>query len=153
MNKSKKRFPKRAIIGVIALVSVTLGLYLLSNNYLTSYEYAENVETVDWLPDTATNISYFKSYLFTAYEFDISEEEFLKLAEKKGWKVKKINQTKRVLRYTYGVNQKNNTSKKTNTEAIIDSGYYYNKRFSNGGGITVVYDNEKQTAYFQSDPR
>jgi len=36
----------------------------------------ENVPSVDWLPASASNVSYYKSYSFTAYEFDISESEF-----------------------------------------------------------------------------
>lgn len=43
-------------------------------------EIAEGVYSVEWLPTEATNINYYRSYGFTAYEFQISETGFRKWA-------------------------------------------------------------------------
>ncbi len=39
-------------------------------------EIAEGVNSVEWLPVEATNIKYYRSYGFTAYEFQIDEPGF-----------------------------------------------------------------------------
>jgi hypothetical protein len=132
---------------VLVVCIFIFGGYLFYN-YTTTSKYDENVKSVDWLPEVATNISYFKSYLFIAYEFTISENDFLALAEKEGWKIEQIEKLFEISRYTSGENPEG-----AETEAIITSGYFYEQRETDGGGISVAFDADKQRAYFQSNLR
>lgn len=46
-------------------------------------EIGVNISSVDWLPASAREISYFRSYGYTAYEFKIKESEFRDWAKMK----------------------------------------------------------------------
>src|SRR4029450_8888779 len=85
---------------LIAVTVIGTGIGLLRGCYLalTHFETAENVDRVSWLPDSASNVSYYRSYNYTAYEFDISEDEFKKWI----WlDVKPITKPVEVHRYSY----------------------------------------------------
>ena len=151
---------------ILALASVLLLGY---GGYrgLTDFETAENVEHVDWLPDAAHNISYYRSYSFTAYEFDISEDEFLRWTEDQGWKAEKVQSPVDILRYSTmtakfpGDHSSNLESERSAefeqwerlTRKTITDGYYYDYRQRNGGGVTVGYDLTSGRAYCQTSPR
>jgi len=59
---------------------IALAIWLVRGAYLgfTQVESGEVVASVDWLPKSASNVSYYRSYMNTAYEFDIDEADFLK---------------------------------------------------------------------------
>lgn len=139
------------IIGLILVFCLIIGVCILHNYAMSYQKFGKNVENINWLPATSTNISYYKSYFFTAYEFTISEENFLKLAEKEKWNVKKITEPVEVPRYTQGLHQ--NDDESPDDVAVITSGYYYNERWGNGGNITVGFDDKKLRAYYQTSPR
>lgn len=63
-------------------------------------EYAENVRSVDWLPDYARNISYYRSKEVEAYEFDVQPRQFVTWAESMGMSVERITEPVSVSRYT-----------------------------------------------------
>ena len=70
------------------------------------------MDSVDWLPPSATDISYYKRDGFgwiKNYECYIPEDDFLSLAAKKGWKLEE-------------------------KENVL----FYEKRHSNGGGVTAL---------------
>lgn len=55
-----------------------LGIGLMLYNILdTSIDAGENVARVEWLPDSASRICWFRSNLSYAVEFDIAEKDFL----------------------------------------------------------------------------
>jgi hypothetical protein len=122
------------------------GLFVYSAwQALTYKESAENVTTVDWLPKTASRISYFKSYMFTAFEFDIPEADFLQWCKEEGWPVTKVE-----LRETI---DKCFVSRWNNGSVTIEGGWYYEHRQKNGGGVWVGYQRETGRAYYSSAPR
>lgn len=124
----------------------------------------ENVPSVDWLPASASNVSYYKSYSFTAYEFDIAEQDF------KAWawvKLEPITQPVTVFRYS-SRNEYQASYPPNATQAQIDAietanenlrgkkvftGLYYESRTNSGRGVTFVYDRAAGRGYFQSNPR
>jgi hypothetical protein len=87
----------------------------------------KHVESVDWLPPSATDITYSKRDGFgwiKNYECYIPKDDFLSLAGKNGWKLQKEENT-----------------------------YFYEKRHPNGGGVTVYYDESSRRLSVQSNHR
>jgi hypothetical protein len=131
----------------------------------------ENMAKVDWLPAVASNVSFYKTYLFTAYEFDISEADFVALGRERDWKLAEINdKSLRVKTYRMGDKLRDrfpipksdiSTDKQIYEylkarqviEPIVTNGLAYEVRQANCGGITAVYDRTKQRAYVQANPR
>lgn len=127
-------------------------------------EEGENVRSVNWLPGSASNVSFFKSYLYTAYEFDIPEPEFIKWS---GWKLTTITQPVHVSRYCFfkvntlpspapnATNEEWEAFEKTRSTAIatITNGLYFEYLHGNGGGVRVAYDRDRGRAFFWSSPR
>ena len=147
---------------MIAVTAIACGLGFLRGCYitLTHFEFAENVERVSWLPPAATNVSYYRSYNFTAYEFDITEVEF------KRWTwldVKPIAEPVKVYRYSHRKRANPDFGPNPSFEelevweathrATASDGLYYNNRSSSSGGVTVAFDRTKGRAYFQTNPR
>lgn len=87
----------------------------------------QHVESVDWLPASATDISYEKRDGFgwiKNYDCLISEDDFLILAEEEGWLVQED-----------------------------ETFYFYENRHPNGGGVTVHYDKISKRLSVQSNHR
>jgi hypothetical protein len=131
----------------------------------------ENVARVDWLPASASNVSFYITHMFRAYEFDIPEDHFVALAPGRNWKLSEINENGwRVSTYRMGRKMREKYDlpiSDLSTEAemaeyrraqqimepSVTNGLVYEVRYGNGGGITVVYDRTKQRGYVQSNPR
>lgn len=172
-SRMRRRRQAWLIAGLVALLGL---LWLGYGAYrgFTDVEIGENVPRVPWLPDSASNVSFYRSYPFTAYEFDIPEQDFLEWAEDHGWDVRRIkDEEKAIYRHHFGggrlkypdeppadateaQEQRWLRAVEEYAEAFqkkIDNGYYYRYEQSNGGGITVGYDLDTGRAYFQSSPR
>ncbi len=122
------------------------------------YTYAENVGGVAWLPAEARNISYYRSYSYTAYEFDISEEGFRDWAGYKRWRLSAIEDPVTVLRYNWPIikspeNFEGIAPAGTDGKVTIESGLIHHTDLGAGGGIWVAYDTDAGRAYYQSKPR
>jgi hypothetical protein len=151
---------------VAVLVACSLagaGLVHLAYRDLTEIETGENAAKVEWLPSSASNVSYYKSYSFTAYEFDINEAEFVNWS---GWNLSPITSPIRIARYCFfapiapkpDANSSDDDWNKYATasasrSANIADGIYYKHVQTNGGGVSVAYDRQRHRAYFQSSPR
>ena len=102
-----------------ALVVCISGAGLLYFGFRTGEpEIGSHLASVEWLPDSATDINYYKRSGFRwikNYDCAIPEEDFLTLAEKKKWYLQEGE--------TY---------------------YFYELRHESGGGVTVSYDKESQ---------
>jgi len=61
--------------------------------------YGENVDSVKWLPEYTSNISYYKSDQVHIYEFSISPDNFKKLMEGQGYQVRSILKPVSLSRY------------------------------------------------------
>ena len=127
-------------------------------------EIGENLDTVSWLPDEASNISFYRSYRFTAYEFDISEAGFERWSQ---WPVNDLSTPKKIARYLVRTEPESPAPSfdatdeqliayhraRQNQYAKITDGLYYEIEQSNGGGVWVGYDRQKGRVFYQSSPR
>jgi hypothetical protein len=90
-------------------------------------ETGEHVASVDWLPSSASDISFYRREGFgwiRNYDCSIPEEDLLKFAEKRGWKLE--------------------------GEGDV---LFYEKRHPNGGGATVHYNRTSQRLTVHSNHR
>ncbi len=150
----------------ILLISATVfAVWFFFGAYrgLTDIEIGESVSRVDWLPEEATNVSFYRSYMNTAYEFDISERGFRDWSR---WELEEITEPVRIPRYlAYSTppaqEPRDPTSEEieafaweqSNRAATIKNGLYYGYLQDNGGGIWVGYDRESGRAFYKSAPR
>ena len=140
-------------IGLVLIVLACLSAaYEFWAMFTDQSEVAEHVEAVDWLPATASNISYYVNKNISgivACEFTMAESDFLDLATKHEWQMDKIESSTSMTRYTWFVEG----SKPSDHYATIEQGYYYSKRRPSGAGITVAYDLERQVVYVMRSSR
>jgi len=140
---------------VLAMVCLFFGSCIYG---LIHKESGVNVAQVDWLPREATNISYFRSYLFTAYEFKISEDGF------KTWcpfSVEPITKPIVVDRYLVGLESSGSAGKNfedaltyfARVRVGVSNGLYYYRVQQNGGYTVYAYDRDRGKAYMAGRPR
>lgn len=123
----------------------------------------ESIEDVpSWvkLPGTAKNISYYhRPTFFTAFEYEVSEKDFLNWAQKSDQPLSPLSQRTIIARYSgflKSLSEEEKSALKDNEtmrEAVISKGYEYLEKFSNGGRLHIVYDSENQKAYYQFSHR
>ncbi len=148
------------VVIYVILVSSCVGL--LHNTYkFRCKEYAEYAEIDEGarknlhIPPVAKDICYCYNYGMGAssvYEYNIPEDKFLSIAKERGWKVEKIKTEKSIhrSRYKRRMDKENKTG---NYGVKIEKGYFYEKRYGNGGGTTIGYDSEIQRLYHWSSHR
>jgi hypothetical protein len=136
---------------------------LTSHRNPSAVSTANTVPTVAWLPSSATNISYYRSYSFTAYEFDIPETEF------RAWsrcELAEIDDPVTITRYTRATSTRPSPSPNPTDDEIkafveaeaeqsatIDDGLYYERTQANGGGERVAYDRKLGRGFYVYTPR
>lgn len=161
VSSMSQRFVLKIGVSCAAGGLLLWGLHALHEGLMHS-ETAENVASVDWLPPSASNVSYYRSYMNTAYEFDISERAFRDWSR---WHVEEIDKPVAMLRYSAfaspvpePVNPSQEASEAyvlavSQQRAKIDVGLYYERLQENGGGVWVAYDRESGRAFFRTAPR
>lgn len=111
---------------------------------------------VDWLPDTASDISYYRNPNIgnnRAYEFRMSLENFLAYAAKQKWAVQPFSGEASVRRHTYFGQHPGDSADMRNIRIRSTDGLFYEKRYANGGGVTVLYDKPSGIAYINESSR
>jgi hypothetical protein len=150
------RFTLKHLLLAIVLVSVALGLL----RAVSVADVGEHHGRVSWLPECATNVSYIRSYSFTAYEFDMPEDEFLGWAVR--WKVQPVSTPSKIRRYTTMSSRLPPLSSDSSLddwrdravqEVTISDGFFYESRSGSRGGVCVGYDRTRGRVYFQANPR
>ena len=96
-------FKPRARRDIRALYTLCLALLILpiALFYFLSHspDFGENVESVNWLPDHATQISYYRSKQVQVYEFKISPENFTNWAESHQMAIRPLDKQAALSRY------------------------------------------------------
>lgn len=119
-------------------------------------EIKQNVPEYKAWNSTLRNASFFNSYVWTAWEGEMLEKDFLAMAKFNNWDIKAFDKPL-ILDYTAGELIRRHRQKKAGTvtpQAVdVSAGYSYNRRRSNGGGIFVVWDKFRQKVYIISNPR
>lgn len=157
------RYSLRRILACTALAAVAIWFVHGVHLGLTQVETGESLPSVNWLPDSASNVSFYRSYMNTAYEFDIDEESFRQWAR---WDIAEIEEPvglSRYLRFSTPRPQEPPNPTQQQLEKLaqeysrrgvtIRNGLYYGYTQDNGGGVWVAYDRSAGRAYFQSAPR
>ena len=139
------------VIGLIPLWFI--GVVHLQNDP----EIKENLPEYKVLHGSLRNVYYFYNYRWSAWEGDISEQAFLKMAQHNNWKLQPILKPQ-ILDYTAKELIRRHRHKKDKNQLIprsvdISGGYEYDRRQSNGGGINVIWSKERQRLYILSNPR
>lgn len=143
------QFSLRRLFLVVTLVAIALGLECAFARALTYVESGEGIKSVNWLPSSATNISFYKSYVFTAYEFDIPESDFREWARR--WDLQPVTSPCSIDRYAARAYPTHDF--RHPHSAWIEDGLFYEHRQGNGGGVAVGYDRELGRAFFWTSPR
>ena len=158
MKKKRKILSVLFVIAVLIFNPISLFLFWLFSGLYSNAnpEIGESVQSVEWLPETASNISYYRTYSWQAYEFDISEDHFEDWATR--WDIREVGSPISVRRYSYmgRFEEASDYSDQENQEshtAKIRNGLYDENWASDGGGYVVAYDRSEGRAYFQSNPR
>jgi len=125
-----------------------------------------NIPSVEWLPEAATNVSFYKTYSWTAYEFDIDEAGFRKWAKEPD--LGPIKNAERIERHSWWeFNREANKrcyetgslgdwfySEERKHVAVVRNGLFYKyTNEGNGGQTHLVYDQDAGRAYCTSNPR
>ena len=131
--------------------------------YYDDYEFAENVESVDWLPQSANNISFYIYHKSNVYEFSIEENEFLDWVKDKGLIVKKIERGPvAITRYNFYADfvsecfenmseEEQYQEWKSRTEASIENGYLFEGKSEAEGKMKYgSYDLEAKKVYYEA---
>lgn len=137
-------------------------------------EMLEHQPNIGWLPPTATDVSAFRSYPWTAYEFDIGESDFHAWAAVNGYKVERIGpEPVHIRRYLWAKGKYKEPSPlkgwpsaadldkyeaqmaqyRTDTRRTVTNGFVYTHGQSNGGFCFVVYDLDFHRTYVETSPR
>jgi hypothetical protein len=160
-EETRVKFSLKWLFGAVTATAFFIWLVLGIIHTLTHVESGENVASVSWLPKSATNVSYYKSYSRTAYEFEIAEAEFVKWRD---WELRPIDGAISIPRYIrtrvpdFGPNP-TTKEREIRVEAYesrtarVANGLYYTYRQRNGGGVIVAYDRDRGKAFFWSSPR
>ena len=139
------------VLGIVVLLSPFLAVVGWIASAAWSNDHPERGVAepgVDWLPAGASDVSYFKTYSFSAYEFHISEDGF------RAWATEvelcEISAPVSIERYNRWDPQVSSSEQM----ATITQGLWgETPRRGNGGGTRMVFDRETGTAYFQHSPR
>jgi hypothetical protein len=142
LNRSPrmKRAAKIIIIRVAVLAAAFVGLVLFVLR-ATPMESAKHLAHVDWLPIEASDVTYARRGgfgWFTCYECSLPKEALDRMAQKEGWKMEPKSDVHTGLRVILGL-----PALKDTEYGGIDSvakAMFHEKRQSNGGGVTVIYD-------------
>ncbi len=150
---------------LIIILTVAFAIWFFYSAYrgYTDVEVGESLPCVSWLPNHATNVSFYRSYLNTAYEFDISENRFREWSR---WNLAEIVEPVQISRYlAFSTPRPQEVANPTGAEiekfaleysrrsVTIRSGLYFGHLQDNGGGVWVGYDRETGRAYYYSAPR
>ena len=87
----------------------------------------EHLDSVDWLPPNATDISFYRRDGFgwiKNYKCSVPEDDLFELAAKEGWELE-----------------------------MDGNGLFYERRYPNGGGVTVRYNRDTRRLSVQSNHR
>ena len=150
---------KRSKILLILLCVITLPIIgfivlLIISFCYTPETIGKNVDSLEWLPNSASNISYYQrgGFGWIKYaEFDMTKSDFKQFATKNKWDIQEKKDVyisvrnilnEEPLREIHGIKID-----------IIPNALFYKNRAQNGGGITLVYDLDTHRGYYDASHR
>lgn len=158
--KPKTRRDVRALYAfVFSILLLPVAIYFYASS---GPDYGENVPEVSWLPNYATNVSYYRSKQVRVYEFHISAQDFRTWARQNGMSVQRVTSPEVLSRYkAYIPAPQSEASEPESTEIALTVEAF--EAWQNQISITVnsgiiakgdeqalaIYDNKTQKAYFE----
>lgn len=95
--KPKTRRDLRALYAFIVLIlCLPLAVFFFLSG---GPDYGENLESVSWLPDYASDVSFYRSKQVRVFEFKASGEDFKRWAESRGMNVRRLLNQEIISRY------------------------------------------------------
>jgi hypothetical protein len=114
----------------------------------------KNLPRVDWLPAEAHDITFAKRTgfgWFTCYEYSISRVGFEELAKREGWQFEEKKDVSLNLRSILELSPLKYISGEGYD--VVDLALYYSNLNSNGGGIIVAYDLNRERLFVHQSHR
>jgi len=132
-------------------------------------EIKENMASKDstslgfFLPDQATNISYYRKFRYLYYECDVSEKDVLDFTSKKKWTLQPISEepiemeclffsTTNGPQRSVAMDYFEKHGERKVYPYFINEGYYYDD-MTNRGGYRIVYDTSLGKLFFELSMR
>ena len=155
----KLRNNKLILSAVILIIIVGNVIYHVF--YYDKFDFAENVESVEWLPPSANNISFYMYRDSNIYEFSMEEKDFLTWVKNQGLKIKKIESgVVAMARYSFyadladeeieNMSEEEQYQKwKERTQVSIDNGYIFEGKSEDKINLGS-YDIKGKKVYYKS---
>jgi hypothetical protein len=138
-----------AVAGIVAVLFSLWGIWYYSYIGNSKPHWDTGLDHVEWLPPSATDISYGKSGSIEVYEFSMTKDQFLDwVAEKKFGAASEIKRHIEVLRW-YAIKMKRTEEDIKNRYASINNGLVINRKGAGGGGRLIVYDASNSRVYYE----
>jgi len=143
--------PKIVIKVFAIVVGVSIcGIVLLFALTWTSKPKVElNVDSVEWLPSSASNISYVERTGMGGMkiaEFSISRADMDAFAKENGWDLKEKENVS--ISFRDRIAPEGTKVEHPYEENYLEKALFYEKRHSNNGGVTLVYDPKTNRGYY-----
>jgi hypothetical protein len=146
-----------SIIGIPIFCMIGFRIMIWDLNRVKSW--GVEVESVDWLPKQASNITFVSGGAFKFAEFDIDLGSITKWCDsiQKPLKPVTSGQTASVYQVhwylkRFGIPNHASLNNSSTNEPIVKSfkkgDLFYDYRFSNGGGYTIGYDMSNERGYY-----
>ena len=107
-------------------------------------ELGNNLESVDWLPEVATDINFSRTNGWFAYDCKMSEQDFLSWAKTENYYLNEIDSPQRILLYRW-ITEPNN---KEHSHTVDRGLYFHSVRNKGGGGFSVLHDRALNRMYY-----
>jgi len=143
----------------IAIFILPIAIYFYASS---GPEYGENVSSVGWLPDYASDISFYRSKQVQVYEFRIKADDFRTWASSNGMNIRRLSAPEILSRYkAYIPSEAGKSSEPAISEEAIPIEQFH--EWQNKISITVkagiiaegpenaiaIYDTKTQKAYYE----
>lgn len=161
--KPKTRRDVRALYAFVAsILLLPIAIYFYASS---GPDYGENVPKVSWLPNYATDVSYYRSKQVRVYEFKISAEDFRTWAGQNGMNIQRVTSPEILSRYKAYIPPAKSETNEPELRELPENALTIEafQQWQNQISITVnsgmmakgskqsvaIYDNITQKAYFE----
>ena len=146
---------KYGLIGAIVLIVGIIVLMALAMRS-SKIESASHVTHVDWLPSSASDITYARRNgfgRFLMYECTLPETDFQSLAKKEDWPVQESTNVPIAvgLRPILKLPELKNANGEPTYS--INRAFYYERKQSENGGTIVIYDRDRNRLFLSESSR
>lgn len=143
------------LFGIVSGVVIFLLILVIFLARPTAPRIAENVDSVEWLPQEASDISYYVREGFGWFYFaegTMTEQDFRSFAAENDWDLEVKKDVSVHMRSILGRPPLREVREGIEMDRVLDA-LVYEDRKASGGGITWVFDRETERFYFNKSHR